>query len=148
MTDDGEKITAEGEHVIGQSNPDLGAEISQLQERYQRLAEVNQREMMALAQMGAAVDPSSLNRMRLDMFISFIFARLGNTSDEVRQLLTLQFEVEYEDTVSTQLKNVKGEVRKAMMGLGAQVSEEQIKEMWRRQQGGNGGPGPGGLITP
>jgi hypothetical protein len=150
MTDEnapaGENTGAGGQRPPAAEGVPLAAEIVQLQAKYQRLTAANTQEMAALAQMGAGIDPSGFNRLRLDMFISFIFARLGNTSAEVRELLTLQFEVTYEDTVLRQLKAAKGEVRKATMGLGAQVSKEQIEEMWRRQQGGNGGPG--GLIRP
>lgn len=148
MTDEN-PIPAEGENITAEPGAtDLQPEIDQAQAQWMELTKNNVREMQSLAQMGAGIDPSYLIRMRLDMFISFIFARMGGTPDDVRTLLTLQFEVGYESAVAEQFRTAKSEIRKATMGLGANVSQDQIKTMWQKMQRGNGGPPPGGgLVT-
>jgi hypothetical protein len=125
-------------------SPSLESEVSQLERRWQDLTKANQRELMSLAQMGAALDPGFLNRMRLDMFIAFIFTRMGNVPEEVRKLLTWQFEVEFEATVAERLKDAKSEVRKAMLtqGIGNNIPEGQLQKLWQEQQKGNGGSSP------
>jgi hypothetical protein len=123
-----------------QQQREMAEQIRQLTTERERLEKSNEQAAVAVGLLGAQVDPASLVRMRLDAFIDFIFARMGNTSDEIRKVLSLQFEIEYNSQVAAALESVKAEVRKAQLGAGAGLSQDDLKKMF-----GNGhGPGPGG----
>jgi len=137
---DSETATAADATVPEPEGSLLGPEIEQAEVRWQELDQANQRELMALVQMGAVVDPSYTNRLRLDTFISFIFERMGNVPVDVRKLLTLQFEVRCAESIAENLKGLKSEVRKAILTQGECIlPEEQLRQLWQDRQQGNGG---------
>jgi hypothetical protein len=121
------------------------SELQAVQSKLTDLEQCNQAELTAIAQLGAQIDPGSLTLIRVNTFVSFVFQRLGTSSPEIRQMLTLLFETEYQEQIAETLKDVKTEVRKQMLAAGPPPSKEQLKEMWRRRQGnGHGSPfGPG-----
>lgn len=107
------------------------------------LAEIraaNEQEILAMAQLGAMVNPESLTKVRLDAFIEFVFMRLGNVPPEVQKLLAVMFETEFEEKVAVALKEVKGDVRKAMLAQGSGASQADLKRMHQAERrNGNGG---------
>jgi hypothetical protein len=117
------------------------SELQAVQSKLTDLEQCNQAELTAIAQLGAQIDPGSLTLIRVNTFVSFVFQRLGTSSPEIRQMLTLLFETEYQEQIAETLKDVKTEVRKQMLTAGPPPSREQLKEMRRRQQGnGHGSP--------
>lgn len=131
----------------------LRQQITELENRHAGVLWANGQEMRELAGLGLMLDNSSINRLRIDTFIAYVFRRMGNVSEEVRQILTWQFEIEFEERMAENLRAVKAEARKAVLGTAGQASEADMKLMWDAQQRarGNGdgpGPGPGGLILP
>lgn len=106
----------------------------------------NERQVMAIAQMGAMIGPEMQLRIRLDTFIAFMFDRAGaNLTPEIRKLMVWQFETAFEEHVHDALDEVQSEVRKAMMGAAGSLSEKDIRQMWDWQQhNGHGGGGPRG----
>lgn len=127
-----------------QQQREMAEQIRQLTAEKERLEKSNEQAALAVGMLGAQVDPSSMVRMRLDAFIDFIFARMGNTSDEIRKILSLQFEIEYNSQAAEALESVKAEVRKAQLGAGAGLSQDDLKKMFGGN--GNGQNGPGGLF--
>lgn len=130
-----------------ESNP----ETAELESRRCALKDANAAEIQAIMQLGVMPDMGFMNRVRIDTFITFIFSRMGGIPDEVRQQLNLLYEIEFEEKVAERLRGIKAEARKAVMGLGAQVSPQQVQAMWNAHQqarGQNGGSGPGGLFLP
>jgi hypothetical protein len=117
--------------------------LKELSAKRDSLIQSNQAQMQSIAQLGAELDPAFMNRLRIDTLAGFIFTRL-NVSPEERLVFEALFEVEFQERVAGTLKSVKEEVRKASFGLGAAVSPEQIRDLWRRQQRGGGMPGFGG----
>jgi hypothetical protein len=111
-------------------------DLAELEVRVRELNEANQSEAQAISQFGAQLDPNALNRMRIDTLVGFVFGRLGNAPPEIRQTLMLLFEIEFQQNMAEALKAVKSEVRKNSLGLGAQASPAQMRDMWRRQQNG------------
>jgi beta-xylosidase len=128
-----------------QQEPDYAADIAELEAKHAQLAWQNVQEVEAIAQFGVMVDPSSINRLRIDTFIAYVFRRMGNVNEDIRKILTWQFEIDFEEKFGEQLKEVKGEARKAVLGMGGQVSPEQMQKMWGNGNG-HGEPGPGGLF--
>lgn len=116
----------------------LQEQIDGLRKQHNAAANANTRNMEAIAKFGVMVAPDSLNRLRMDTFISYIFRRMGNISDEIREILTWQFEIEYEQRMAELLKEVKAEARKAVLGSGGQISEEQMRKMFGQNGGGSG----------
>lgn len=126
-------------------NRQAAEDIPVLERRWQQAKSANDAEMISITQFGVTVDPGYLNKIRLDAFIAFIFARMGSVTDEIRQVLTLQFEIEAERRLAEQLTEIKADVRKADLGMGASVTPAQLRKMWYEQQKGNGGGSmPGG----
>jgi hypothetical protein len=123
----------------------IQAQIVDLEEKWRVLTEANGAEIAAIAQMGATLGADSVTRARMDVFIGFIFARLGATSPEIRRLLMMQFEVEFEERIGSMLTQVKGEIRKAILSSGSAASKEDLAKMWRQQNGNRQG-GPGGTF--
>lgn len=114
------------------------SEIQALQERVAALSRENVKDAQAIGQMGAAIDPSALMQVRLNTFIDFIFSRLGNTSPEVRQLLSLGFEEQFEQRIHEVLDDVKGQVRRAQLSAGGQLDKDQLAQLARVQGMFNG----------
>lgn len=143
---DGDSGAAGEQHGPGTS-PDDGPEtpLAQATRIHAQLAESNKRDLDSIRKMGANIDPGMFLQIRINTFIQFVLTRLGNASDEIRQLLLLEFEANFERNIGEQLKFVKGEVRKASMGVGAALSPEQIRQMARTDPtlGPNGGRRPG-----
>jgi hypothetical protein len=124
--------------------PDAGeSQLAQATRIHQELAEGNQKDLAAIRQMGANVDPALFLQLRINTFIQFVLTRLGNATEEIRQLLLLEFEANFERACSEQLQFIKGEVRKASMGLGAALSPEQIRQMAKMDPGLGRPNGPG-----
>jgi hypothetical protein len=127
----------------------MAADIKAQELKMKRLRQHNEAELKAIGQMGIELDASAIAVIRLDTFIKFIFARLGNASPELRQMLTLLFETEYQEAVSESLKDVKSEVRKAMIGAAGNATKEQLQQMFQQQNGHGGLLGPrGGQMPP
>lgn len=95
------------------------------------------KEIQAIIALGAAIPDSSLLQIRLDTFISFVLNRLGQATPIVRQMLLEQFEIDWETALIERLKAVKGEVRKASLGLGVGASAQQLDQMARHDPGLN-----------
>jgi hypothetical protein len=130
--------------VTTQENPSA-EELRQTEARLQSVKQHNESEISALAKMGAELDVGALNLIRVNTLVTFIFQRLGATSPEVRKMLTLLFEIEYQEAISEAFNDVKAEVRKAMLGAAGGASGDQIARMWQRMQNGHGPTPPPGL---
>lgn len=101
----------------------------------------NQQLMQRIGQMGAVITDGPINRRRLDVFIKFLLARVGNLTPEQRAELEIQFEIEFEQDVSGLLTTAYEEVRKQFLaGGGPPVSPDQIMKLF----GGGNGNGMGG----
>lgn len=118
--------------------------LAQATRLHAQMAENNAKDLNAIRQMGANIDPGLFLQIRINTFIQFVLSRIGNATDEVKQMLMLEFETAFEHNCSEQLKFVKGEVRKASMGMGAGLTPEQIKQMARMDPT----LGPNGLGRP
>jgi hypothetical protein len=119
---------------------DVGPDLEKAKVRFEQLKRSNQEQLTAIAELGAELDPAVVSRLRIDTLVGFIFARL-NTNPNVRQMLEVLFEIQFQENMAEMLKSVKSDVRKATLGLGASVPVSQWEEIWRReQQGGNGMP--------
>lgn len=128
------------------------AQLDEAEPELKRLREANDQEMMSIAQLGGIINPDSMLKIRLDVFIEFVFTRLGNATPEIQRLLAVMFETAYEEKMAESLNGVKGEIRKAMLGAGSAVPQGDIERMWKAQQthrknGDGRQPGTGGLIT-
>lgn len=121
-------------------------EISALRKQHEALSEKNLGVLRAIGTLGAQIDPSMVASTRLNVFIGYIFSRLGNTSPELRQVLQLGFEVEFEQAMHDQLSEIQRQVRHAQL-TGGGVTMDQIKDLMARKSNGkpNAGP-PGGLL--
>jgi hypothetical protein len=122
-------------------------ELKVTEARLHSIEQHNNSEIAALAKMGAELDVGALTLIRVNTFIEFVFERLGTSSPEVRRMLTLLFETEYQEAVSKAFNDVKAEVRKAMIGSAGGASAQQMQQMWQRQQNGHGEtPPPPGFV--
>ncbi len=127
----------------GTPEESLAVQVKVAQAKLDSLQQRNNAELENLGGMGVQLDPSAINTIRLNAFVDFVFARL-NSSQDVRQLLSLQFEVDYQEKMTETIKTIRSEVRKAMLGSGGQASEQQLRQMWQRSQNGHLPPGFGG----
>jgi hypothetical protein len=125
-----------------QENPSA-EELKETEARLQSLEQHNNSEIAALGKMGAELDVGAMTLIRVNAFIEFVFQRLGATSPEIRQMLTLLFEIKYQEAVSEAFDQVKAEVRKAMLGSAGGASKQQMQQMWNRMQNGHGETPPG-----
>lgn len=97
------------------------------------------KEVLAIQSMGAMVTDGILLQTRINTFIAFVLNRLGNVTDEVRHLLLEEFETQYELDLTKRLQDIRAEVRKASLGLGAGLTPQQVQQMANLDPGINGG---------
>lgn len=90
-------------------------ELDEARVMMERLRAENNGRHAAIRQLGADIAPGFYSSIKIDAFIQFIFARMGNVTPEIRQLLTYQFEISFEQEVAAKLNEMKGEIRKAML---------------------------------
>lgn len=129
-------------------------DLKQLKKQLASLQQSHEAGGAALERMGVQVDPASLYSIRLDTFIAFIFARMGSVSPEIRETLSVLYEIDYETAVIGSLKDVQGEIRKAMLGSAGGASKQDMMRMWQQEQRNGHGPagappgfgGPGGQL--
>lgn len=124
----------------------IQAQLAEAEPALERLRADNEQEVFAIAQLGGMVGPEAFNRIRLDMFIEFVFQRLGNVPPDVQRLLAVMFETEFETKMGETLREVKGEVRKAQLGAGSGLTESDLKAMWAQQNGGKKNGNGGGKL--
>jgi hypothetical protein len=110
----------------------------------------NTKGLQELAQLGGMVNPLSLLELRLNVFLGFMIEMMPQ---EQRSFQALQFEIRFQTTMKTMISQSKGEIRKANLGVGGQLTPEQIAQMAKaaeqatRARGNGGGglpPGFGG----
>lgn len=120
---------SEQDQQPGPGAPDPHAdEVLALRRQHEALVEANEREIATIGHMGAQLDPAVISGVRINAFIDFMFQRLANP--ESRDMLKLAFEVFFGQSLNSQLREIKGGIRKAQLASG----------------GGMGAPPPGGLI--
>jgi hypothetical protein len=97
--------------------------LSPLRQELDLLIEANKAGLTELARQGAQVDPAGLLSLRIDTLAELVLSEPG----------MLQFQLRFERKVSQVIEEIRGQVRKAQLAAGAQVSPQQMKQMAQQQ---------------
>jgi hypothetical protein len=97
-----------------------------LQQELDRLIADNKAGFTEIARMGAQVDPGGLLNLRIDTLAEMAFGGPGSPG-------MTEFGLRFERKVALAIEEIRGQVRKAQLAAGANISPQQVRQMAQQQ---------------